>query len=102
MKIHVLHKIYFNFRVFADPTGHVTIQYKELSNDAVWKPTIDEPALEIFKLDNDRRQKIPAGLPEVVEPKLDEEELQDLKRCAFNNLLKIFIQFSSPPIVLLY
>lgn len=80
--INQVHNVTFPqiYRIFKDETGHSTIKYKTSSAEEIWHPQPNEAALEIFKMDESGEQKVPVGIPDPVNPVMDEGYMKELKR----------------------
>lgn len=64
-----------------DRPDHVAMQTKLWSTDAEWQPSPNEEALELFKLDQNGKQILPTGAPELVKPVFNlRQNYDDIKR----------------------
>lgn len=75
MCMHAYIYIYFHCfiycRFFKDTEEHVNCKYKLWVDDEEWSPSNDEPLIEIFKLDEQGKQLIPQGKPNILAPEFD-------------------------------
>ena len=57
-------------RIYEDKPGHTAIKcmYKHWSTDSDWLPKEDERQIEVFKLDENDKQILPVGEPDVIDP----------------------------------
>ena len=73
------------FRFNCDRPGHVAVSYKMWSTEQAWQPLSSDDSVEIFKLDDNGKQIIPQGEPEIVESERERKNnFQEIK----SNLVK--------------